>query len=159
MILLKQHILLTIFTFILLGGCKSSNGQDNKPTKESLCSKNISIKYHKVSKNDIEQDMVADKSKQNVVVFLEDYFDGIVKGYVNNELIFNENAVTDESLGTTEKYFTYNYSKDSKLPKLKIEIDSGCLEFDIKKGYKLIYLSYYKEKWDIIYSNVYPTYE
>ena len=103
--------------------------------------------------------MVADKSKNNVVVFLEAYLDGVVKGYVDNKLIFNESIVTDESLGTTEKYFTYNYSKDNLLPKLKVEIDNDCLEFEIKKDYKLIYLSYYQERWDIIYSNVYPTYE
>ena len=155
MIIFKQHIYFILFTSILLGGCKSLTGQND----ESNCSKNITIQYHKASKKDVKEDMVADKSKNNVVVFLEAYFDGVVKGYVDNKLIFNESIVTDESLGTTEKYFPYNYSKDNLLPKLKVEIDNDCLEFEIKKDYKLIYLSYYQERWDIIYSNVYPTYE
>ncbi len=159
MTLLKQHIFFLIFSSVLFSGCKSSKEQENNPTIESNCSKNVSIQYRKASEEAKKQDMVADKSKNNVVVFFEAYFDGIVKGYVNDELIFKENIVTDESLGTTEKYFTYDYSKDDVLPKLKVQTNNGCVEFDIKKDYKLIYLSFYEEKWDIIYSNVYPTYE
>lgn len=155
MIIVKQQIYFILFTSILFGECKSSSGQNN----ELNCSKNITIQYYKTSKKDIKENMVADKSKNNVVVFLEAYFDGIVKGYAGNKLIFNESIITDESLGTTEKYFTYNYSKDNLPPKLIVNIDDDCLEFEIKKNYKLIYLSYFKEKWNIIYSNVYPTYE
>ena len=155
MIISKQHIYSILFVSILFGGCKSSTGQNDR----SNCSKNITIQYHTVSKEDIKQGMVVDKSENNVVVFLEAYFDGVVKGYARNELIFNENIVTDESLGTTGKYITYDYSDDNLLPKLRVEIDGDCLEFEIKKEYKLIFLSHYQEEWDIIYSNVYPTYE
>ena len=159
MTLLRERIFSILLISVLLSGCKSSNIKENNPSKESLCSKNISIHYHKVSKEAIKQDMVADKSKDNVVVFLEAYFDGIVKGYINDKLIFNEDIVTDESLGTTKKYFTYDYSENDVLPKLKIQTKNSCIEFDIKKDYKLIYLYSYKEKWEITYSNIYPTYE
>jgi hypothetical protein len=143
----------------MIGGCKNSNGQEPKITEKSSCPENCSIEYKDSTAEDVEQNMVADSSKENVVVYLEAYLDGNVKGYAGDKLLFDEKVETEESLGTTGKYFTYNYSEDSTLPKLKVELSNECIEFDINKKYKLIYVSYYQGKWNIIYSNVYPTYE
>ena len=153
MILNKYNSIL--FLVILIYGCKTSN----KSIVSSPCNDNISVKYHKVTKEDVKEGMVADKKQESVVVFFEDYYNGNVKAYANKELVFDEVIETDESLGTTEKHFTYNYSKDKSLPKLKVISENNCVEMSINKDYKLIYVYYYKDKWDIIYSNVYPTYE
>ena len=133
-----------IITFLMFG-CKSNN---------------ITIKYDEESRyEDINKEMIADKSKDNVIVYLEDYFNGEVKGYIGNKLIFNKKIETEESLGTTEENFFYNYANDTKLPKIKIESDMETAIIEIEKDYKIIYVYKHKNKWEIIYSNIYATYE
>lgn len=130
---------------LLIFGCKSNK---------------ITIKYDEESRyEDIDKKMIVDKSKESVTVFLESYFKGLVKGYIGNELVFNEKIETEESLGTTNEYFFYDYSRNKKTPKIKIKSDDNIAEIKIKKDYKLIYVYKHNDKWEIIYSNVYPTYE
>ena len=130
---------------ILLFGCKQSE---------------VIIKYDEESRyEDIDKEMIADKTKERVQVFLEDYFNGEVKGYIGSELVFNKKIETEESIGTTEESFFYDYSNDKKLPDIMIEADNESIEIKIIRDYKLIFVYKYKNKWDIIYSNVYPTYE
>lgn len=150
--------LLYLYSLISLGLCYSQNIDSQDYNLFSKCSDNVSIQYWKPTKK-AKNKRIANKSDQKVTVFLESYFNGIVRGYVAKEKVFSENVVTEESLGTTGKYFIYDYSKDSDLPTIKILTENDCLEINIKKKYKLVYIYNYKERWDVIYSNFYPTYE
>jgi len=126
----------------------------------SCKSNKITIKYDKENRyEELDKSMVADKSKEYVIVFLEDYFNGEVKGYVGDELVFNEKIETEESIGTTLRTFIYDYSKNKKLPIIKIETEGKSVDIDIFRNYKLIYIYMEDDKWEIIYSNVYATYE
>lgn len=153
-----MRTLLYLFSFITLVSCHSLNINGKDYNSDSDCSKNVFIQYRKPNKN-ITNQMIANKSNQTITVFLESYFNGIIQGYIGEKMIFNENVVTEESLGTTGKYFIYDYSKDSDLATIKILTENDCLEINVKKKYKLVYIYNYEGKWDVIYSNVYPTYE
>ena len=56
------------------------------------CKQNqVIVKYDNESRyEDIDKTMIADKSKESVTVFLESYFNGFVKGYIRDELIFKK---------------------------------------------------------------------
>ncbi|NOJ75343.1 hypothetical protein [Empedobacter stercoris] len=151
---MRKFLCLSIFTILV--SCQPLNISSKNSNVVGDCSKNVFVKYRKSSKNHM---MVADKSKQTITVFLESYLSGNVQGYIGDELIFSDNVVTEESLGTTGKYFTYDYSKNSSLAKIKILTEDDCLEINIEKKYKLVYIYNYEGKWDVIYSNIYPTYE
>lgn len=153
-----RKILYLLIVGVLLN-CQPLNISSKYSNLKGDCSKNTSIKYRKIPKSPKEQKLVADKSKQTITVFLESYFSGNVLGYIGNELIFSDNVITEESLGTTEKYFIYDYSKANSLAKIKILTENDCLEINIEKKYKLVYIYFYKGKWDVVYSNIYPTYE
>lgn len=150
--------LLSFSLFFIMLSCQPQNYDSGNSNYAGGCSKNVSIQYRKSSK-DTNAQMIADKSKQTITVFLESHLNGKVQGYIGNKLIFSENVVTEESLGTTGKSFIYDYSNDSVLQKIKIHTESDCLEIKIEKRYKLVYIYNYDGKWDVIYSNVYPTYE
>ncbi|MGB3452683.1 MAG: hypothetical protein WBA59_02515 [Moheibacter sp.] len=153
---MRKVLYLSIFT--LLVSCQRLHIGNKRSNFVTDCSKNVFVQYHKNSKG-IKNQVTADNSKQTVTIFIESYFNGNVHGYIGDELVFNENVVTEESLGTTGKYFIYDYSKDSSLHKIKILTEDDCLEIGIEKKYKLVYIYNYKRKWDVIYSNVYSTYE
>jgi len=137
-----------IVIFIISGlvfGCKSNK---------------ITIKYDDESRyENVEKGMIADKNKEYVTILLESYFNSQVKGFVGSKLVFNKSIKTEESLGTTYEYFFYNYVKNQKLPKIRIENEGEVAEIEIIKKYKLIYIYKHNDNWTIIYSNVYPTYE
>lgn len=132
---------LTLLTF----GCKQNK---------------VTIKYDDESRyEDIDKTMIADKSKESVTIFLESYFNGQVKGFIGDEIVFNKKIETEESLGTTNEYFFYDYSRNQKLPRIRIENEDEIAEIEINNDYKLIYVYKHNDNWEIIYSNVYPTYE
>jgi hypothetical protein len=123
-------------------------------------SNKVTLKYDDESRyENIDKKMIADKSKESVVIFLEDYFNGQVKGFIGDELVFDKNIKTEESLGTTSESFFYDYSGIQKLPNIKIESGKEIAEIEINIDYRLIYVYKHNENWEIIYSNVYPTYE
>lgn len=123
------------------------------------CSKDISIEYYRKGFKILTKNKIAEKSEQKVSIFLESYFNGNIQGFIGDQLIFNKNVVTEESIGTTEEFFIYDYSKDTTLPKIKILTEDNCLEFDIKKKYRLVYIYQYNGKWKVIYSNIYPIFQ
>ena len=154
---MRKILCLSIFTILI--SCQPLNISSKNSHIVGNCSKNVFIQYRKTSKSSKNQTMIADKSKKTITVFLESYFRGNVQGFIEDELFFSDNVVTEESLGTTGKYFIYDYSKNSSLPKIKILTEDDCLEINIEKKYKIVYIYNYEGKWDVIYSNIYPTYE
>ncbi len=139
----SKIVIFIIVAFVF--GCKSNK---------------VTIKYDDESRyEDIDKKMIADKSKESVTIFFENFFNGQVKGFIGNELVFDKNIETEESLGTTNEYFFYDYSRNQKLPKIRIENEDEIAEIEINNDYKLIYVYKHNDNWEIIYSNVYPTYE
>jgi hypothetical protein len=139
----SKIVIFIIVAFVF--GCKSNK---------------VTIKYDDESRyEDIDKKMIADKSKESVTIFFENFFNGQVKGFIGNELMFDKNIETEESLGTTNEYFFYDYSRNQKLPKIRIENEDEIAEIEINNDYKLIYVYKHNDNWEIIYSNVYPTYE
>lgn len=153
--------LISYLLLILIFSCDSSKNIIKKQNNNvsSTCGDSISVKYNKETRNDYNEGMIVRDNKESVIIYFEDFFNGYVKAYSDNKLLFNEKIETEESLGTTGKYFTYNYSKDKSIPVLNIFFEENCVEFSINKKFNLIYIYYYNDNWDIIYSNVYPTYE
>ncbi|MFT5751550.1 MAG: hypothetical protein ACI828_001662 [Flavobacteriales bacterium] len=144
-------------TFIL-SSCKSKK----TILVDTSCESITEIKYDKVRKND-DKDLIVTHDKKSVIVLLEGNFNDSIRGYVNGNLIFKDLVKTEESLGTSFKYFFYDYSEGNFKPKIKVEMISGndCIEFEVIEKYKLIHLYYYKKarKWTVVYSNVFSEYE
>ena len=143
-----------LFLIFVTTACKTQpNGADL-----SSCKTDYNVKFQNIAET-VDKEMVADQKLENVVVFFEDYFNDTAKASIKGKNVFQEIINTEESLGTTGKHFSYNYSNDSEVSDIRIEYKEGCLLIPIKKNYKIIYVYHFDDKWEIIYSNVYPTYE
>lgn len=146
----------TLFIVITLsfGGC---NAQE-KVIKSISCNDDITVQYERTTAETKREGLEADEKLESFVVYFLHDFDDRVKGFVNDELLFDEEILTDEVTSNTEKYFGYSYAKDAKNPVLKISIDKKdkCFDIEIDKKYKLIYVFLTEEnKWIVRFSNTY----
>ncbi|MGM1055913.1 MAG: hypothetical protein ACQEWG_08515 [Bacteroidota bacterium] len=143
-----------LFLIFLSTACKFQiNGAD-----KANCKTDFSVNFQKITGNE-DYEMVADQALENVVVFFENYFNDTAKASINGNNVFNELINTEESLGTTGNYFSYDYSNYSEIPDIRIEYKEDCISIPIKENYKIIYVYHFEDKWEVIYSNIYPTYE
>ncbi len=143
-----------LFLIFLSTACKTQPNDADKVT----CKTDYSVNFQKTTGNS-DNEMVADQALENVVVFFENYFNDTAKASIKGNNVFNEIINTEESLGTTGKHFSYDYSNDSEIPDIRIEYKVDCISIPIKENYKIIYVYHFDDKWEIIYSNIYPTYE
>lgn len=125
---------------------------------ESLsCDEDITIQYDKVSSEDQRNGIVADRFQKSVVVYFENTFYDSIKAYLNGEIIFDAFVKTDKSKASTDTLFGFRYSDKGKTDVLKIvSKKKGCIDFNINRDYKLIYLFFTEEKgWIVRFSNIY----
>ncbi len=143
------NVYLFIMTFLIIS-CRTIKDK----IIISPCNNKVYIKFDKVTKNDIDEGRVVNFKTDGIMIFFEDYFDGRVKIFYNDKLVFNEILQTDESLGTTEKFFKFKNIKWEDKPKIKVVYGNNCVEIPFIKKYKFIYLSFNKGEWEILFSNV-----
>lgn len=148
---MKKHILIYLFAVIVVS-CRSQDGI----VKSISCESNVDVQYEKADAKAKKEGLVADKNLEAFTVhFLYD-FDEEIKGYVNNELLFDEQVKTNDVTDKTGKYFGYNYAKDESVPILKIATEKTCFDIKIDKNYKLIYVYFSKvDGWTVRFSNIY----
>ncbi|UGU17927.1 hypothetical protein LS482_08605 [Sinomicrobium kalidii] len=148
---MKKYFLIAVVTVITVS-CRSQDGI----VKSLSCEGNVDVQYEKADAQARKEGLVADKNLESFIVhFLYD-FDGQVKGYVNNKLLFNEYIKTNEATDKTGKYFGYSYAKDQETPILKVVTDKGnCFDIRINRDYKLVYVYFSEtERWTVRFSNI-----
>lgn len=121
------------------------------------CSEKIILQYDKIKKGD-KRKPIAKKELNTFTVYFVNTFNDSVKGYVNNELLYDKFIKTEDSSDNLKNYFGYNYSNDSKTPVLKIvsKNKNQCFDLEINKKYKLIYIFTTTDgKWIVRFSNIY----
>tara|TARA_R110002096_G_scaffold421590_1_gene627438 strand:+ start:310 stop:771 length:462 start_codon:yes stop_codon:yes gene_type:complete len=148
---MKKYFLIIVVALVTVG-CRSQDGV----IKSISCESNIDVQYEKADAQSRKEGLVADKNLESFIVYFLYDFDGQMKGYVNNELLFDEYIKTDEVTDKTGKYFGYSYAKDQEIPILKIATDKGnCFDIKIDKDYKLIYVYFSEaEGWTVRFSNI-----
>ena len=147
---MKKYILILVFAIISVS-CRSQDGI----VKSISCTSDVDIQYEKADAQAKKEGLVANKNLEAFTVHFLYNFDGEIKAYVNDKILFNEQIKTNDVTDKTGKYFGYNYSKDEKTPILKIEMDEKCFDIKIDKDYKLVYVYYSKaDGWTIRFSNI-----
>lgn len=132
----KIIMLLTIISLIL------SCSIQERVIQSITCKEPIVVQYESTSAQAKKEGLEADKKRNSFVVYFLNNFNHQVKGYVNDELLFNKKISTDNNTADTGEYFGYDYSKDKTTPVLKVSIPSEdkCFDIKIDKKYKLIYV-------------------
>ena len=110
----KYFFLILIFISIV------SCGSQEKILKSITCENNITVQYENSDTQARREGLVANKNSDSFVVHFLNDFDDKIRGYINDKLLFDEMVKTDEVTDKSEKYFGYNYSKDSETPILKV---------------------------------------
>lgn len=150
---MKNKIYIFNFTFLILFGCVSQE----KLIKNISCEGNIVLQYDKIKRNDLGKPLANKNLNAFNVYFIGDFNDSI-QSYVNNKLYFENFLQTNNNSDKITNGFGYNYSKDSKIPVLKIISKSKktCFDLEVNKKYKLIYVFISNEgKWTVRFSNIY----
>tara|TARA_R110002012_G_scaffold318888_1_gene538034 strand:+ start:560 stop:1021 length:462 start_codon:yes stop_codon:yes gene_type:complete len=145
-------IILITLTFSVLS-CKVSE----KITENLSCDGNIEIQYDRTKLFGNDNPKADRKLDAFQVIFLSD-FDENIKAYINNKLVFDEYVTRGPNSHSLENTFGYNYKSDLKIPILKVEsVEKGtCVDFEINKKYKIIYLFIDENgKWIVRFSNEY----
>ncbi len=151
---MKNIYLNTLLIIVLLSlvGCKSQE----KVIKSISCKDDVTVQYERTNAEAKREGLVADEKQESFVVYFLHDFDDRVKGFVNDELLFDDKILTNEVTSDTEKYFGYSYAKDKETPVLRISIDEKdkCFDIKIDKKYKLIYVFLTENnKWIVRFSN------
>ncbi|MDO8316250.1 MAG: hypothetical protein Q7T12_01875 [Flavobacterium sp.] len=143
-----------VFLILLLTlGCKTHE----KTIKNISCSGEVILQYDRIKYSDRNKPKAHKNLETFTVYFLSEYKDSI-QGYVNEKLIYENYINQRDSDDDNNKYFNYNYSKDTKIPILKIRLVNKltCFDIQIDKRYKLIYVWLDRnEKWLVRFSNIY----
>ncbi|GEM56704.1 hypothetical protein B0A58_14390 [Flavobacterium branchiophilum NBRC 15030 = ATCC 35035] len=145
-----NYLIITII--ILLSSCKPSE----KVLKNISCSGNVILQYDKIKQSDKSKQIANKDLKAFTVYFLDKYKDSI-QGYVNNKLCYVKYLNMNGNSDSMNEYFGYNYSKDVKMPVLKIvsKTKNTCFDLDIDINYKIIYVYLSDEgNWIVRFSNV-----
>lgn len=135
---LQNFILLLPIISLILISC----GSQEKVVQSIECKEQVVVQYENASAQAKKEGLEANKKRNSFVVFFLNDFNHQVKGFVNDELLFDENISTNSSTSDTNKYFGYEYTKDKTAPVLKVSIPSEnkCFDIEIDKRYKLIYV-------------------
>ena len=150
---MNRFYIILISLLFSVSSCKVSE----KITENISCGGNKTVQYDKTKLFDNHNPKADRKLDAFQVIFLSD-FDENIKAYVNEKLVFNEYVKRGTDSHSIENTFGYNYKTDSKLPILKVEsIEKGtCVDFEINKKYKIIYLFIDENgKWIVRFSNEY----
>lgn len=142
----------TIFLLCILG-CSTRQ----KVVSGLSCEEDVTIQYDTISTEDRQHGTLADPHQNSSVVYFENTFEDSIKVYVNGEIIFDAFVKTDNSKASADTLLGFRYSDKGKTDILKIVSKKmGCIEFDVNRDYKLIYLFYTEErKWIVRFSNIY----
>ena len=142
----------TLFLLFILG-C----GSHQQIISSLSCGENVTIQYDKLSKADRRDGMLADANQNSALVYFENTFDDSIKAYLNGKIIFDAFVKTDNSKASADTLFGFRYSDKGKKDILKIvSKNKGCIDFNINRDYKLIYLFFTeKERWIVRFSNIY----
>jgi hypothetical protein len=147
---MKKYILILVVAITTIS-CRSQDGI----VKSISCESNVDVQYEKADAQAKKEGLVADKNLEAFTVHFLYNFDGEIKAYVNDKLLFNEYIKTNEVTDKTGKYFGHNYAKDNETPVLKVVMDETCFDIKIDKDYKLIYVYFSKaEGWTVRVSNI-----
>jgi len=135
---------------LLLLGCSGRNRLD----KNDSCPVRPIIQLEKTDSTDRP---TADLNLKSFVVYFLNDFNDSIKGYVNTKLYFNDYVQTNKTSGSSEKYFGYDYSKDTlSATVLKVVGQKSCFEVEVDRRYKLIYVfKNQDQEWTVRFSNVY----
>lgn len=146
---MRQLLLISVGLYILSTSCL----QQRKMIRSISCENKITIQY---DDNKSKGVMVKNDRKSVTVFFMSDFNDKI-EGYINNELKFEGEVVTNGDTGKSDRNFIYDYTSDKEVPVLKIKKGNGsCFDIKLKENYKLVYIFYdLNEGWIVRFSNKY----
>lgn len=132
--MILRSVNISLLTLILMTNCSAQS--TNK------CEGKVEIQYEKTSRKTKQDGLETDRNMKSVSIEFLNSFNHKIKGYINGELRFDETVVTDGITGMSDKYFGYNYSKDTDLPLVKLSIEDldKCFEIEVLEKYKLIYV-------------------
>jgi len=149
---MQNKIYFLTVSLLLMFGCKSQE----KIVRSITCGSNVSLQYDKIKKQD-KGKPIAKRGLQSVsIYFLSNYNDSL-QGFINDKILYDKFLQQDDNSHNLNENFSYNYSKDLKLPILKIvsKTDNVCFDISIDKKYKLIYVFKNDLGWIVRFSNVY----
>ncbi|RXG17137.1 hypothetical protein DSM03_10212 [Leeuwenhoekiella aestuarii] len=147
---MNRYVLMIIIA-VAVSSCRSQD----RIIQSITCGTNVNVQYEKADAEARKEGLVADENLKSFVVHFLSDFDGKVKGYVNDEVLFNKYIKTNEVTDKTDEYFGYDYSDDEQVPILKISTGEQCFDIKIDKDYKLIYV--YRtdnQGWIVRFSNI-----
>ena len=125
---MKKKLYFIIIITSILFGCASKS----KTVKNLSCKGNVIIQYDRSKKTNGYP--LADKNSKSFMVYFLYSFKDSIQGYVNNKLSYNKYIELDGSSDNHNDYFGYKYSKDEKIPVLKIvsKTKNTCFDIDIE---------------------------
>jgi hypothetical protein len=149
-----NRIFIILITLLFsISSCKVSE----KIVENLSCEGNLEMQYDRTKLFGNDNPKADKKSDVFQVIFLSD-FDENIKAYVNDKLVFDEYVKIGTESHSIENTFGYNYESDSKTPILKVESvqKATCIDFEIDKKYKIIYLFINENgEWIVRFSNEY----
>jgi hypothetical protein len=137
--------------------CILGCGSHRQVLSSISCGEKVTFQYDKLSKADRRDGVLADANQNSALVYFENTFDDSIKAYLNGEIIFDAFVKTDNSKASADTLFGFRNSNKGKTGVLKIvSKNKGCIEFNVNRDYKLIYLFFTEEQgWIVRFSNTY----
>lgn len=153
-----MKIYIQLLLYSLLTSC---GGKKVEIVKSQKCNSEVKITKYKTGLGFSKgEGKLVEKGEHFYIYFTESYENDMIQAYINGKSLFDEIVSTDESLGTTEKGFYYKYGDDSDPVVFKvIKNGKSCFDITLDKNFRQIFIYSNKNKWEVIYDNIYPLYE
>ena len=133
-----KNVLIILIASSLIG-CRS--GSLTKSSSISTCGTPIEIQVDKMTKESKKEGMVVDVQSNSFTIYFMNEFDHHLKFWFENQLLFDDQILTNETSGTTEKYVSMKYENSNLEYDAKVSLGTGeCAEFQFKPKYKIVYL-------------------
>ncbi|WP_334126986.1 hypothetical protein [Empedobacter brevis] len=129
----------------LLSSCGGS-----KVVQMNLCNNGKKVEIYK------ERNTFS-KEQKNIILFFDTGFNSKVKLQINNTVIAD--TIINSTPVSIPDVFSYSYNTEKEKQMLKVQTDVDCLEIELDKGYKVLGLYNYSDKWVLSYRKELPVFE